>query len=95
MKPNEIKKYLHEFALYGCIEFSIHCRKRMVERKVTSQDIQNVLMWAEKITKINQDPDFPKIFSCRVKGKDIDGDELIFVAEIDLETNSVLCISVF
>jgi hypothetical protein len=93
MNTNDAKKYLREFARLGCIETTNHCRERMKLRGVTTQDIQNVLMWGE-ITKIEKGQE-SQTWVYRIKGIDLDGNELIFTGEIDQKHNTILCITVF
>jgi hypothetical protein len=65
----------------------------MNERNVTMDDILYVTMWGD-IVDLIEDPEHQN-WTCTVKGTDIDGNELVFVAAIDEEEGSVLCITVY
>jgi hypothetical protein len=65
----------------------------MDERQVTMDDILHVLMWGD-VVKLEQDIEHHN-WKCTVRGTDIDGDELFFVAAIDEDEHSVLCITVY
>ncbi|MBW1764938.1 MAG: DUF4258 domain-containing protein [Deltaproteobacteria bacterium] len=91
MNKDQAKTYLRRYADYG-IRLSKHCRKRMADRDVTVDDILNVIHWGE-ITELKGDEEYGN-WECTVKGIDIDGEELVFVAAIDENDASVLCISV-
>ncbi|SPD74426.1 hypothetical protein PITCH_A230112 [uncultured Desulfobacterium sp.] len=91
MNKAQAKTYLRRFAnLY--FNTTKHCRERMAERDVTVDDILNVVHWGEVI-EIEEDKEHGN-WICTVKGVDIEGEELVFVAAIDENKGSVLCITV-
>ena len=65
----------------------------MYARDVTTEDILNVLMWGE-IIELKEDTEYEN-WKCKVKGQDLDNEDLTFVAAIDKSENSILCITVF
>jgi len=93
MTKDEAKKCLRDYAQYGYIQLRTHCKERMVERGVNMDDVLNVLLWGEiKEIRHNKDHDS---WECKVKGKDIDGDDLVFIAGIYEGCNTVRCITVY
>lgn len=91
MNKSQAKTYLRSYIKLG-FKTTIHCRDRMVEREVTVDDILNVVNWGEVAELENEESGQWK---CTVKGFDIEGDELVFVAILDEFEKSVLCITVF
>ncbi len=91
MNKAQAKTYLRRYADFG-IKLSKHCRQRMAERDVTVDDILFVIYWGEIIELIG-DEEYGS-WECTVKGLDIDGEELVFVAALDENDTSVLCITV-
>jgi hypothetical protein len=91
MNRSEAEKRLREVARFGTIGLSKHCRKRMEERNVSMDDIVNVLSWGV-ITDIEDVED--DALKCEVKGTDIEGDDLTFVAILSTADN-VVCVTVF
>ena len=65
----------------------------MLDRNVTMDDLLHVLMWGEVI-ELEEDPEYGN-WKCKVKGTDTDGEELVFLAGINEDENSVLCITVY
>jgi hypothetical protein len=65
----------------------------MRERDVTTGDILNVLMWGE-VLELEENKEFQD-WKCLIKGNDLDGEELTFVAAIFKEENSIRCITVY
>jgi hypothetical protein len=63
----------------------------MIERQVTIDDLRYVIEWG-KIGNIEETPEYGG-WKCKVRGTDIDGFELIFIAAFS--ENSVRCITVF
>ena len=92
MNKNQAKTLLRHFAP-GCIKLSKHCRKRMLERNVTMDDILYVLMWGDVI-EIKENIECQN-WECKVKGTDTDGNELFFLAALNEHERSVLCITVY
>ena len=64
----------------------------MAERDVTVDDILNVIYWGD-IIELKGDEEHGS-WECTIKGLDIDGEELVFVAALDENDTSVLCITV-
>ena len=73
------------------IETTRHCRERMLDRKVTIEDLRYIIEWG-KIIELEMSPEFGG-WKCKLHGTDIDGYELTFVAAI--RENIVTCITVF
>lgn len=93
MTKNEVRDCLREFATMGCFQPTKHCRKRMLKRQVTTDDVLYVLMWGN-VTKVKYNED-KKNYECKVEGADIDGDPLVFVAAIYKDCHTVRCITVY
>ena len=64
----------------------------MAERDVTVDDILNVIYWGD-IIELKGDEEYGS-WECTIKGLDIDGEKLVFVAALDENDTSVLCITV-
>ena len=92
MHINQVKSTLREIARLGCIKLTRHCRARMKERQVTTDDFLHLLLWG-KIVNVEEDQE-TKNLKCEVQGKDIDGDDLTLHIAILVKENSVLCITV-
>ncbi len=91
MKKVEAREVLRDIARFGTVGLSDHCRERMKDRNVDMDDILQVLLWGE-ITDIERaDSD---AWRCTVKGNDIEGDELTFIAALNTRTRLV-CITVY
>lgn len=65
----------------------------MRERDVTTEDILFVLLWGEVI-EVKKDIEHQN-WKCVVKGQDLDGEELTFLAGMNTDENSILCITVY
>ncbi|SPD73758.1 hypothetical protein PITCH_A1920097 [uncultured Desulfobacterium sp.] len=91
MNKAQAEIFLRRYADYG-IRLTKHCRKRMAERDVTVNDILYVIHWGE-IVELKGSEEYGT-WECTVKGLDIDGEELVFVAAIDENDASVVCITV-
>lgn len=76
----------------SCVKTTQHCRDRMKLRDVTLADIMYVIMWGD-VVEVEESPKH-KNYKCTVKGTDLDGEELTFIAAIDERSESVLCITV-
>lgn len=93
MTEDEIKECLREFAGTGCFQQTKHCRERMRERQITIDDVLNVLLWG-KVSGIEYNKKH-KSWQCKVTGKDIEGDKLVFIAGIYEDCRAIRCITVF
>jgi hypothetical protein len=93
MTKDEVKVCLREFAQYGCFQQSKHCRDRMQERQINTDDALNVLLWGE-VTEIQYNKEHES-WQCKVTGKDIDGENLVFIAGIYGNCHTVRCITVY
>lgn len=93
MTKDEAQKCFREFAKFGCIQPTKHCKDRMHERGVSMDDALNVLLWG-KITEMEYVKDRDS-WKTKIVGKEIDGDTLIFVAEVYEHCQTVRCITVF
>jgi len=74
-----------------CILTTKHCRQRMTERNVTMDDIRYVIQWGE-VVSVEESPEYGN-WKCTIKGMDMDGNELTFVAAVT--EDEVVCIIVF
>ncbi len=92
MNKQQAKTFLRVYASQ-CLAISDHCRERMIERNVTVDDILYVIMWGE-VVEVQKDEERQN-WVAKVQGVDTDGNELIFIAGIDPNENSVLCITVY
>ena len=88
----QAKNILREIAQLGCIRLTRHCRDRMAQRQVTTDDFLHVLLWGEIVT-MEKDSDNLNM-KCEVVGKDLDGEDLTLHVAILENENSVLCITV-
>ncbi len=92
MDKAKAKTLLRNYAR-NCLKTTKHCRDRMELRDVTMEDIMYVIMWGSVVEV--EESKTHKNHKCTVKGTDLDGDELTFIAAIDERSESVLCITVF
>lgn len=93
MNIHQAKTLLRGFAKTGIIRTSQHCRDRMKERDVTTEDILNVLMRGS-VSELEENKEFQN-WKCVVEGHDLDGEKLTVVTAISDEENSILCITVY
>jgi hypothetical protein len=93
MDKKEAAEFLRHFSKVGCIQYSDHCLKRMAYRNIQVDDLLMVLMWGD-IQDVEYDPEYDS-WKCRITGKSLDDDDLTFVAAIDVNSNAVMCITVF
>jgi hypothetical protein len=70
-----------------------HCRERMDERDVTVDDILHSTLRG-KIETVEWDSDYQN-WKCKVKGTDVDGNELAVIVSICEQEEWALCITVF
>lgn len=90
MNKEQAKQILKENSRI-CIETTRHCRERLFERNVTIEDLRYVIEWGDVI-ELEKSPNFGG-WKCKIRGTDIDGYELTFVAAI--REHVVTCITVF
>jgi len=90
MNKDEAKDVLKTYSKIN-IDLTRHCRDRMFERDVTVEDLRYVIEWGE-VVEVEESPEFGDC-KCKIRGTDIDGDELVFIAAISEDI--VLCITVF
>jgi len=94
MTKDEARTCFRDYVQYGgCIQTSNHCRDRMLERNINMDDMLNVLHWGE-IETIEYDENHDS-WKCKLKGKDIDGNELIFLTALYEPCHTVKCVTVF
>ncbi len=93
MNIPQAKILIREFARTGFIKTTRHCVERMNKRDVTTEDILNLLMWGEVI-ELKENKELQN-WECKIMGKDLEGEELTFVAAICEEEASILCITVY
>ena len=65
----------------------------MAERNVTTDDFLQVIFWGE-IISISEDKEHQN-HSCKIKGKDTNGDDLTLQVAILEKDYSILCITVY
>ncbi len=93
MNLKQAKIHLRNLAKFGCLSYSDHFCKEMRECNATTEDVLNALMWGE-IIGLTEDTEYQN-YNCKVKGKDIEGQELVVVVGICLEENTISCITVW
>ena len=93
MTKGEAKECLREFAQIDYFQQSVHCRERMKERQITTDDVLNVFLWG-KVIEIEYKKEHDS-WQCKVIGKDIDGEDLVFIAGIYEHCHTVRCITVY
>jgi len=93
MNTARLKSLIKTITQNGCIQFSRHCRKRMPERNVTTDDFLNVLSWGE-IVRFKENNNH-RNFKCEMKGLNTDGDELTLQISVSQQNMSILCITVY
>ena len=88
MNKVQAQSLIRSVAKTGCIHLSSHCKKRMLERNISTDDILQVLMWG-KVTEIKKaKKDFE--WKIRVTGKDLDNSNLLIVATVDKNANTLI-----
>lgn len=93
MNKEQARDLIRRIANHQCIGFSRHCSERMDLRGVSSDDFLHVLMWGKVLsTEFNSVTDQWK---CKIKGTDIEGDDLSLHIAIDETEQRVICITVF
>ena len=92
MDYDEARNFLTDIAKLGSIRLPGHCKERMRERDVATDDLCYVLLWGT-IQELEFQDD--GTWKCKVVGLDIDGDELTFVTVFDPKERFILCVTVF
>ncbi len=92
MDVEEARRRLSQIARSGAIRLTRHCRERMAQRNVNTQDLLQVLFWGE-IKDLHEDPEHGN-WECLVVGADLEGDPLKVKVALE-EDFAVLCITVF
>ena len=93
MTKDEIKRCLREFAQGGYFQQSKHCRDRMLERQITTDDVLKVLLWGQ-VTEIENNQEHGS-WQCKVTGTDVENEPLVFIAGIYEHCDTVRCITVY
>jgi len=93
MTKDEIKRCLREFAQGGYFQQSKHCRDRMLERQITTDDVLKVLLWGQ-VTEIEYNQEHGS-WQCKVTGTDVENEPLVFIAGIYEHCYTVRCITVY
>jgi hypothetical protein len=88
----QIKSIIRDIVQNSRISFSSHCRKRMPERNVITDDFLKVLNWGE-ISEQTWDEEH-QCYKCRVDGQDVDGDDLSIIVAVDEQNFRIRCITV-
>ncbi len=88
MTKDEAKDFLRRYT-NQCFVTTKHCRKRMRERTVCMDDVLNALMWGKvlDVEKAYREGEW----KCKVSGKDVEGEPLVLIVIIDLNSALVLC----
>jgi len=92
MNKAQAKKILRELAKEGSVIISSHCKKQMLKRNVSTDDILHVLMWG-KISGLKKDEKYNN-WKCKVEGQDFENDKLVVMATVS-EKNGTIIITVF
>lgn len=93
MNKEQAQAYIKRLANQGCVGFSNHCSDQMMDRNVTTDDFLQVLMWGE-VLSVKKNPKTGH-WKCKIKGSDIDGDDLILLLAVDDYEEMVICVTVF
>ncbi len=93
MDKDRAKTLIRRLANQGCVGFSKHCRDSMADRSVNSDDFLQVLMWG-KILNVEENASTGH-WKCKVKGKDIEGDDLTLLVAVDESRQWLSCVTVF
>jgi len=86
-------KCIREIANFGDVRTTAHCRKRMVERGFSFQDLLSILLNGEIRREPEYDPNHDQ-YKYRVDGNTIDGDEAVAITVI-VSVHAVLVVSIF
>ena len=90
---SEATKLVREIARFGDVQTTGHCRKRMVERQFSFQDLISVLLNGE----VRDQPEYDEAhgqYKFRVEGNSIDGDSAVAVTVI-VSDRAVLAVTIF
>lgn len=93
LAPADATKLIREIVRFGDVQTTGHCRKRMVERQFSFQDLLSVLLNGA----VKDQPEYDEAhdqFKYRVEGSTIDGDSAVAVTVI-VSTRSVLVVTIF
>lgn len=88
MNKAQAQSLIRSTAQTGCIFLSTHCKERMRERNVNTDDILHVMMWGQvkeiKNARKNNE------WEIRVAGKDLNGSNLVVVAAVNKNRNTLI-----
>lgn len=93
MDPAEAERILGELLSANCLRSSTHCRKRMIERGVTVDDIMHAMMTGS-VTAVRRNPQTDDEV-VTIQGRDIDGMKLTMEAVLLVSERRVLCVTVY
>lgn len=93
MNKEELISEIRQIARYGYVQTGKHCRERMSERNVSTDDFLNVLLWGDLIS-FEKDEQYQNL-KCEMKGQDINGDELTLHFSICELHECVRCITIY
>ncbi len=88
MDRNQAKEILKRFAIHGCIVTTKHCRDRMLDRGVTTEDILHALMWGN-IKNIERDTEHNN-WKCVIEGKDLENEILTVQAAVSEDERTII-----
>ena len=88
MNSDQAKEIIRELAKQGCIIISDHCRTRMQERNVTTDDRLYVLMWGN-IDKIKKNTKYNN-WKLEVEGRDLNDDQLTVQATVNEDERTIV-----
>ncbi len=86
------KEFIRDQVTEGRLRYSRHIRERMEERNVIMADLLNVLCGGE-VSAPTWDEAYGN-WTCRVKGIDLDEEELTVVVALDDVQKMIVCITV-
>lgn len=94
MEKERIIEEIRNIARFGCHVFPKrpHCTDRLDERNGDMNDVLNVLEWGN-VEEIEETP-YGR-FECRIKGKDIEGDDMTCCISLDVQQQSIMCRTIF
>lgn len=95
LSPEEAKKRILRILLEGDVIPTVHCRQRMLKRRVDIQDVVNVLEFGAINKNKTEWDDVHDNWKYRVEGEDIEGEELVVITVIIESDCQSLVVTVF
>ena len=88
MNKDRAKEVIREVAKVGNILLTDHCRTKMRERNVSTQDVLYVLMWGD-VQEIKKDAEHNN-WKCEIQGKDLEDDILTVQAAVSEDERTIV-----